>query len=272
MKYFLLYLFFAVIINNTYAETFDDYIDRVEMYLDEDRYHEALASANEAIRINPNSAKAYRYLGISYFYLGDTDASLKYLHHAVELESTYSDAYINLANVYASIREYDRALENYNSAIYHDPENDRYYARRAYILGVMGDFERAILDYNEAIRLNGRNVEYFNHRGILHFVLRRDIDALIDFTRAIMYYYIDFGLKDFALHLHRGSAHFNLEMYDQALEDFTLAIELNPGHKQTYELRARVYRQLANMTDDFVQRNNYLQLAQDDLKAAETLE
>jgi tetratricopeptide (TPR) repeat protein len=195
------------------------------------------------------------------------NASLEYLHHAVELESTDAEAYFTLANVYANIGEYGKALENFNLAIYHGPETDRYYARRAYFFGFTENFERAVLDYSEAIRLNSGSTEYFNNRGLLYLILKRDNEALADFDSAIQA-----GDSDFAVYYNRVVALINLERNNEALLGINIAILLNPRYGRAYRLRANIYQRLARTTNDLLKQNDYLQWAQEDLRTAAALE
>ena len=85
-------------------------------------YDRAIATASEAIRLNPNSASAFASRGVAYSSKGDND----------------------------------RAIADYSEAIGLDPKNAIAFYNRGPTYRKKGDNDRAIADYNEAIRLEAQ--------------------------------------------------------------------------------------------------------------------
>ena len=93
-------------------------MDRGVAYADKGDNDRAIADYNEAIRLDPKSALAFR-----------TGASL------MQTKATY-----------------DRAITDFNEAIRLDPKSAHAFRNRGIAYGGKGDIDRAIVDFNEAIR------------------------------------------------------------------------------------------------------------------------
>lgn len=72
------------------------------------RYERALECPNEAIRINPNYAKAWNMKGMALAALGKHNEALNCFNKATELVPSYSDAWYNKAT---SLRELGRNID-----------------------------------------------------------------------------------------------------------------------------------------------------------------
>lgn len=90
------------------------------IYMDQERFDEALAALSQAVLHDPRNARARNYLGVVIGRNGWVDGAQFELRRAVELDPTYSDAHYNLAVFYLqdkppsielARRHYYRALE-----------------------------------------------------------------------------------------------------------------------------------------------------------------
>ena len=90
----------------------------------------AIATASEALRLNPDDAVALTNRGVAYARKGD----------------------------------YDQALADYDKAIRREPKYARAFNDRGALYGRKGDNDRAIADYNEAIRLDPKYARAFCNR------------------------------------------------------------------------------------------------------------
>ena len=91
----------------------------------------AIATASEAIRLNPDDAVAFTNRGLAHSRKGD----------------------------------YDQALADYDEAIRLDPKYARAFNNRGFAYSKKGDPDRAIADYSEAIRLSPNFARAFCNRG-----------------------------------------------------------------------------------------------------------
>jgi len=71
----------------------------------------AVRALNQAIRIQPDSAKAYYFLGTTYYTGGQFPKAEEHLIHALDLEKGMGTAELVLANVYMKQQKWTQALE-----------------------------------------------------------------------------------------------------------------------------------------------------------------
>jgi tetratricopeptide (TPR) repeat protein len=90
------------------------------IYMDQDRFDEALAALSQAVLHDPRNPRARNYLGVVIGRNGWVDGAQFELRRAVELDPAYADAHYNLAAFYLqdkppsvelARRHYYRALE-----------------------------------------------------------------------------------------------------------------------------------------------------------------
>ena len=70
------------------------------IYMDQDRFDEALAALSQAVLYDPRNARARNYLGVVIGRNGWIDGAQFELRRAVELDPSYADAHYNLAAFY----------------------------------------------------------------------------------------------------------------------------------------------------------------------------
>jgi tetratricopeptide (TPR) repeat protein len=177
----------------------------------------AIADLTEAIRVNPNDARAFAKRGDIYRKKNDHDRAIADLTEAIRLNTTFSWAFAVrgetfraknwLANANAAIRrlgtgepessflktdDYDRAIADISEAIRLDPATSawasylsRAFADRGKTFRRMLNYDRAIADCTEAIRLDPKNAEAFAVRGDVRWA-RDEYDlATADLTEAV---------------------------------------------------------------------------------------
>jgi len=167
------------------------------------RYDEAIEDYDQAIRVEPNYAKAYNNRGLAYYHKHDYDRAIAEFNQAITLDPNYADAYNNRGLAYYAKRDMDKALADYDQAIKLDSTFALAYNGRAYVYLVKGDRERAVADVNQAIRLNPGEATWYATRG----------EIFID-----------------------------LKMYDRAIMELELALRMSPGYPYANELLQRARR------------------------------
>lgn len=86
-------------------------------YYEAGDYSEAIVTLDEVIRIKPDLAAAYQWLGLSLWKIGQRGAGLDALNHAIRLAPNSVWLRLDLANVYAIQKEYDKARCHYQVAL-----------------------------------------------------------------------------------------------------------------------------------------------------------
>jgi tetratricopeptide (TPR) repeat protein len=86
------------------------------------RYELAIASFDQALRHNPNSAKTWDKRGTALLQLGRNAEAINSFKKALEINPKYAAAYYHQASCYALQGQSDAALETLQKAIDLDPK------------------------------------------------------------------------------------------------------------------------------------------------------
>jgi tetratricopeptide (TPR) repeat protein len=173
-------------------------------YDNKGNYDRAIQNLDEAIRLNPNNAKAFADRGADYNKKGDYDRAIQDLNQAIRLNPSNDNAFYNRARAYDNKGDYNRAIQDLDDAIRLNPNNADAFADRGTDYNNKGDYDRAIQDLNQAIRLDPSNADFFNNRGMVYN---------------------------------------NKGNYDRAIQDLDEAIRLNPRHSLAINNRAIIYKE-----------------------------
>jgi tetratricopeptide (TPR) repeat protein len=82
----------------------------------------AVRALNQAVQIQPNSAKAYSLLGTVYYTGGQFPRAEENLMHALQLEKGMGQAELVLANVYIKQKKWKEALEYLDTYLKDNPK------------------------------------------------------------------------------------------------------------------------------------------------------
>ncbi len=116
---------------------------------------------------------------------GDNDRAIADYSDAIRLNPQYARAFASRCGVWLIKGDNDRAVADCSEAIRLDPQNAKFVHNRGMVWRRKGDYDRAIADYNEAIRLNPQDANTFNGRGVA-WKFKGDYDrAIADYNEAI---------------------------------------------------------------------------------------
>jgi tetratricopeptide (TPR) repeat protein len=200
--------------------------ERAWAYHDKGQRDRAMSDVNEALRLDPNSAKAFRIRGEIHRRAGRLDAALADFNQAIRIDPTLARAFDGRGNTFNNKHDYDRAIEDYNEAIRLNPDYAMTYSNRGAAYYFKGQYEQAIADYDEAIRRDPKNSRAFANRGSAFKKLGKTDRAIADESEAIR---LDPGIPE---HFdNRGLSHNRNADYDLAIADFSAAIRIRPEAK-----------------------------------------
>jgi len=137
------------------AKTADYHFKKGLIYLDEKKYSSAIASFNNAIRLEPKNAKAYYNLGLSHVGLSEVEKDKvdshyfiagSYFRQAIDLDPRYELAYQKAGELHYAMMNLDIALEYYTKAIEINPNNPDNYSLRSMVYKAMNEPEKAAAD------------------------------------------------------------------------------------------------------------------------------
>jgi len=129
---------------------------------------EAFLDFQEALKLNPNHAKAHNNFANLLKVLGDPGEAIKHYQAAIRKDPGYAEAHNNYANLLAQLGRPDDAIREYREAIRINPDLAEPHNNLATVLADHGEFDEAIQQCREAIRLKpGFPEAHHNLAGVL---------------------------------------------------------------------------------------------------------
>lgn len=201
-----------------------------ELYFYVKKYQEAINYANNALRVNENTSKAYFIKGMCYKESGDTAVAISSFQTAVEQDNTIIDAYLELG-ILLTHKKNALALEYLNSALKMDPANQDVMYNIAYYFQSKGDYKKAIEAYKSLLSKNINYKEAHYNLGAIEVASTKNYkDAIKHFTNAIN---ADANYAD--AYFARGVCYDELKDKTNATADYQMALQLEPNHKFAVE-------------------------------------
>jgi len=126
--------------------------------LREKRYHEAIGSAREALKLDPAYVDAYNTLGAGYYDLGLYDRSMAAFEKAVFFSDGRAyKSLMNMATIHSLKGREKEAVELYAAVISRAPWLDAAYYNMGMALNRLGRKDDALSAFSEAVALNPYN-------------------------------------------------------------------------------------------------------------------
>ena len=227
------------------------------------RYKESLNVAEDAVRINPKSYKAYAARGGSYGYLGEYDNTIKdtsralalndkhawsynargYAYYkkgnieeainnykiAISIDPKYEMPYLNWGNVYFDMKEYFMAKDVYNKILGINPKSGNAYYNLGITCYYLGTFDEAIDDMNKALSLKG---EIVNDKEV-HRVIGIIYCEKGDYDNAMREYntILSIDNKYAMAYVDIGNLYYQQKKYEKAKSAYEEAIKLDPKNE-----------------------------------------
>jgi tetratricopeptide (TPR) repeat protein len=225
----------------------------------------AIELYSKIIEIAPNIAEAYNNRGNIRKDMNDQDGALQDYNKAIELDPNNAKVYNNRGNIRKDMNDLDGALQDYNKAIELDPNNAKAYNNRGNLRDDMKDQDSALQDYNKAIELDPNYAIAYNNRADL-YLERNNLDkALADVNHSI-----DLG-GGYVSFITKGEIYIAMEKYSDAIDLLTQALSYNAKGKDSFELRAKCFRQLAETEVDEDKKKELIAKAEADERKVELL-
>jgi tetratricopeptide (TPR) repeat protein len=119
--------------------------------LERGEHGRAIADFDDAIRLDPLSARAFNNRGSAWYAKGDLDRALADFTRALALDPSYALAFNNHGEIRREKGELRQAIADYSEAIRLDPAYTAAYANRGLAYERLGDFEQARSDFAAAL-------------------------------------------------------------------------------------------------------------------------
>jgi tetratricopeptide (TPR) repeat protein len=121
-----------------------------------ERYKEALAKANEGLKISRYDTRIVEIVGEANFYLGKNLESLKWFEEYAALSpegGRIDTVYYFMGELFIRMGEYNHADIAFTTAVHHSPNIAKWWARLGYARELARDYDYSIEAYNKALEL-----------------------------------------------------------------------------------------------------------------------
>jgi len=127
------------------------------------RLAEAIASLEQAVKLNPNLFDARLNLGSALLDTGDAGRALPHYQRALALNPHSASAHNNLGNLYREQRQPAQAMAAYQRALELEPNHAKAHANLANILRDIGDVDAAIAEFRRSLSLSPNNPDVWSN-------------------------------------------------------------------------------------------------------------
>lgn len=116
-----------------------------------DRYSNALADLNEAIRLKSDDPTYYMNRAMARYNMNDLRGTMEDFDRSISLDPNSKLSYLNRAIMRTTVGDLNRALEDFDKVIYLDPEDYQAIYNRGLVRKDLGNNKEAIADFNSII-------------------------------------------------------------------------------------------------------------------------
>jgi serine/threonine-protein kinase len=194
---------------------------RYALTSDEAFLAEAIASADDAMRLDDNLAPVQMAYGRIQATQGNFDLALAALQRAVSIDPNDAKAHQAIATVYERLGRLDDAEASFRKAIAFDPENIAILDSYANFLFRQSRFDEAIRQWQTVIRLAPDNFAALVNLGSALSETGRIAEAITVYQRAIEL------RPSYMAYSNLGTAYARAERYDEAEEAYRQALEID---------------------------------------------
>lgn len=195
------------------------YIERINLYMDNEQYEDALSDVEKSIKIKESPEL--------YFKFGEILENLNenpiiHYNKAIDMDGDYSYAYLNRGIYYSKIGKYINAFEDFDKVIKIDNKLPLSYLQRGNIYLKAGKSSEAIEEYNKAVDLG------YDDFGI-YIKLGECYRAINNYNKSIDNCNIAIKKEPNIIETYRirGLSLYNTSDYKGALSDFYVCIDAN---------------------------------------------
>jgi serine/threonine-protein kinase len=196
----------------------------------------AIASAQQAERLNDKLPEVHFSLGTAYSATGQTAQAISELKRGLELAPNSDEAYRRLGTAYQSIGQKDEAIKALEKAVEINP----YYWTNQSALGgayfEYGNYEGALKQFQIVTQLEPQNAAGYDNIGSVYSRMGRYEESLAAFQKALQ-------IQPYpATYTNLGTSFFYLKRYSESVPMFQKAVEMSPNDEAFVGNLADAYR------------------------------
>lgn len=226
------------------AAAVDAALDRGLASEDAGRLHEALAHYDEALRLDPASARAHFGRGNVLLELGDAQAAVRAYAAALARKPDSAAACFNLGNAHARLGHHDEAVASYRKALALRADFVDALVAMGAVLDDQGRRDEAIAAYREALALRPDYAEVHFNLGAALLAAHRPDDAVASLRQAV-------ALRPDHADAHHslGGGLRSLGRLDEALASYRRTVALAPRFAQAHCNLGAVLQESGQLTE-----------------------
>ncbi|NJM60389.1 MAG: tetratricopeptide repeat protein [Oscillatoriales cyanobacterium RU_3_3] len=212
---------------NTNESTAVQFNQQGEIYLSQGKLEEAIASCEQALKIYPNFAPAYKTLGNALQAQGRMEEARHWYAKAIEIDPNFAEVYANLGSICAQQQKWQEAIAFYQKAIAIKPDFAGVYRNLAKVFGQIHKPAEAQECWYRAFSLEPEKVNAGEHlkMGEAFFRQEKFPEAISCFQRAVK---LDPNLA--VAYQNLGEVLKKQGKMEEATPYYRRAIELNAAH------------------------------------------
>jgi tetratricopeptide (TPR) repeat protein len=190
-----------------------------------ERFEEAIAQYQQAVRIEPDFVAAYSNCGNALRDAGRPEEAVAHYQAALRIKPDYAEAHYNWGNALQDQARFKEAVTHYEEALRIKPDYAEAHSNLGTALHALGRFDEAVAHFQQALRIKPDYVEAHYNWGVV-------LQALNLFEEAVTHYQQALRLKpDYAeAYNNCGMALANLGRLQDAVEHLRQALHLKPGN------------------------------------------
>jgi Tfp pilus assembly protein PilF len=173
--------------------------------------------------MQPGDANQYHARGVALVNLEKYPEALASFDHALKLAPGTAPTYLWRGRAHAQLGQLDAAIDDFDRALKLAPTEFEAHLQRGIALARLERSEESLGSFDEAVRLDRNNADALNNRGAVLVRLSRPAEALDDFVNAVR------CKPDYAdAYTNLGNTQKGLGRYREALQSFDTALSLKP--------------------------------------------
>jgi serine/threonine-protein kinase len=195
---------------------------------------EAILELDRALQLAPNSDEAYRRLGHAYLASGQKDKAIQAFQKAVELNPYYWQNHNGLGEAYYQIGDNEKALKAWSHITELEPDNAIGYMNIGAVYFRQGKYNECIPFIQKALKLQPQ-ADLYSDLGTAYFFLKRYEEAVTVFEKAVEMNPNDEEIVGNLADAYRWSGHTDKAQstYDKAIHLAYKELEVNPRQAST---------------------------------------
>jgi len=219
----------------TNPTTMDRLIIKAEKCVEGGKYKDAIFLYEEALKVNPKSARIRHAIGHIYEKLGQDDKAIAYYEEAYKTNPQYIKVHQSMGDLYAKKGDADKAAEALERAVKISPHNTQRQAQLGKVYLSAGNLEKADEVFKAAIKVNPKNAEIQTEIGEAYLKAGQDEKAAEAFKGSLNV------VESVHVYNRLGIALRRKGKYLEAIEEYKKALRVDPNDEAIYYNMGRAY-------------------------------